>query len=537
MSKTKLCMSCMSRVPAEAEACPHCNYDGTQENDSYALPIGARLGDNYVLGRAIDCDGEKITYIGFDLSAKTRIFVKEYMPLHGAVRNAETGEVTPKNGAEIHFKTGLSDFTEMFTSLKSLGACEGLVKTLDVVFQSNTAYAVQEFFSGVSFKNFVKRNEGKLTAEDCAELLSPVIDALALMHEKNMLHCGISPDTIKLNREGVVKIGGFCTPSMRTVGTEYSISLSDGFAAAEQYSSNTFLTPAADVYALAATIYFAVTGAVPCSADKRKEFDSLQSAGELAPNVPEHVSRALSAAMVLSPKERTQTLLELKGNLLNTVEYDSPSLPTEEPTKADVIEPASVSSPDVDDIDNEPLVPRWLKILTLVAAGSCVAMAIVYFSWQLVILNKQNQLPPPVEEPEVEYFVRNFVGQDVDELVLDDTYLYELTYVHSDEFEAGLIAEQSPVANSKYDKGKKVSLKISLGENRVLMPDFTNITPENVDAVLEELGIKLEYSIENQITADGIAGAIYKQSIIPGTEINPDIMAVILFVAERPPVL
>lgn len=538
MSKTKLCISCMTRVAADAEYCPYCKYDGTQENDSYALPIGARIGERYVLGRTLDCDGEKITYVGFDLVAKTRVIIKEFMPLHGALRNSETGEVTPKSGAEIHYKTGLLDFTEMYTALKGLSSVDGLVKTIDVVQKSNTAYAVQEFFSGVSFKNFVKRNEGKLTVERCVELLSPVIDALAVMHEKSMLHCAISPENIKLNKDGDVKIGGFATPSTRTAGTEYPPHMHDGFTAPEQYANNTFLTPAADVYALAATIYYAVTGKIPASAEQRKKFDSLQSLSELVPETPDYVSRAINSAMVLNPKQRTQTILEFKGNLQNSIEYASPEVTGQEAEQtaedyAEDSESTELLEAEAEQL-LEPTVPRILKTLTIIAAGSCAVMAIVYFAWQFILFQNNNKVidTGPVEEQE--YLVSNFLGVSIDELVLDGNFAYEISYTYSDDYPAGTIAEQSPLPNSPYERGNKVALRISQGQNRIKMPDFLNVTPNNVQAMIDNLGITLDFSVEYETSTTGIPGAIFKQSVLAGSEINPEEVAVILYVAVAP---
>ena len=539
MGKTRLCLSCMSRIDADAAFCPYCKYDGSQENDPYALPIGSRVGEKYVLGRTSDCNGETITYVGFDLTAKTRVLIREFMPLHGSVRDPETGVITPKTGAEIHFKTGLYDFTELYGALRAINSLEGLVRTLDVVSCNSTVYAVLEYFAGVSFRSFVKRNTGKLTAERCMELLSPLFDALVVMHDRKLLHCAVSPDSIKLNRDGDVKIGGFVTPSTRTAGSGYQPMLVDGFAAPEQYAANSFLTPAADVYALAATLYYALTGEVPPSAEQRRKMDTLHSARELNPEVPEQVSAALNAAMVLNPKQRTQTLLELKGNLLGTCNYENPSLPEEEPPQPEPAETPAPAAPEplAEEADGEPEgtaagTPRFYKIAALISAGLMLVMGLVYLSWQYILYTRQMAEPDTTPAETEEYYVRSFLGQKPEELQLDGDFSYQLEYAYCTDYEEGVIGAQVPQPGTKYDKGKKVTLKISLGPNTVEVPDFTYVMAENIDAVMEQLDAKLDYSIEYQSSETAPAGTVFEQSVKAGTEVDASVTRIILFVAQ-----
>lgn len=525
MGSTKLCMSCMTRVPADADFCPFCKYDGSQENDNYALPIGARVGERYVLGRSVDCDGETITYIGFDLVEKQRVLIKEYMPVHGSLRDTETGAVSPKSGAEIHFKTGLSDFTDLYSSLMAMSDSEGLIKTLDIVYKSNTAYVVMEFFAGVTFSNFVKRNDGRITAQKCTELLKPVFDALASMHNKNMLHCAIAPDNIKLNKDGQVKLGGFATVSTRTAGTEYEPKLNSGFTAPEQYNNNTFLTPASDVYALAATIYYAITGEVPPSADSRKIYDSLKSADEINPDVPAYVSRALNSAMVINPKERTQTLLELKAGLNNSIDYAEPAAPIKINAKPKKETPFSKL------FENAGSVPRWIKTISIVAASTCVVMGIVFLSWQYVLFSRENKVEqggPAVEEKAK---VRNFVGEKADSLVLDGEYSYEISYVFSAQYSVGTVAEQSPTAGSEYENGKKVSIKVSKGPNTVVVPDLTYMEQRNAAAMLDKLGI--QYTLEYKPYPGGIESTVFSQNIAAKSSVDASTARLILYVTKN----
>ena len=196
----------MQQVPDEAMSCPHCGYDGTYENESCALPLGSRVNGRYALGKTIDSDGETITYIGFDIPARKRVAIKEYMPASGAVRSGEAVEA--RQGAEIHYKNGLSDFSELYGSLKLLSYETGMIAVQDFFTANDTAYAVLEQFDGITLREFMDIKKEPLTFDQAMRLFDPVFDALRAIHGAKLIHRGVSPETIYIRKDGAVKLGG-----------------------------------------------------------------------------------------------------------------------------------------------------------------------------------------------------------------------------------------------------------------------------------------------------------------------------------------
>ena len=74
-----LCLGCMTNK-GDALECPRCGYvEGTPQVLPYLEP-GTLLLDKYIVGKRLRANGEGVTYIGFDITGKRRVTVREYLP-------------------------------------------------------------------------------------------------------------------------------------------------------------------------------------------------------------------------------------------------------------------------------------------------------------------------------------------------------------------------------------------------------------------------------------------------------------------------
>lgn len=141
-----------------------------------------------------------------------------------------------------------------------------LVRVLDLSLQPPCA--VFEYVAGGTLKARVER-EGPLPWPAAAQLVGEVAEGVAAVHERGLLHRDIKPENVLLDAGGA-KLGDFglvkdlaqstLTQSGATLGTP-------GFMAPEQIGSEKDRwSEATDVYGLAATLYFALTGVPPFAA-------------------------------------------------------------------------------------------------------------------------------------------------------------------------------------------------------------------------------------------------------------------------------
>ncbi|MBB5806067.1 tRNA A-37 threonylcarbamoyl transferase component Bud32 [Saccharothrix ecbatanensis] len=127
-----------------------------------------------------------------------------------------------------------------------------------------TPYLVMELCTGGSLADVVRR-DGPLSADRVRQLGVQLADALAAAHAEGVLHRDIKPGNILLDRYGTVKLADFGLAALLDAEGSSTVTrdaLSPSYAPPEAFAMAQ-PTPAADVYALAATLYDLLAGKPP----------------------------------------------------------------------------------------------------------------------------------------------------------------------------------------------------------------------------------------------------------------------------------
>jgi eukaryotic-like serine/threonine-protein kinase len=254
----KSCPKCQRTFPNDSGFCP---ADGTTLVLTSLVPvaetddkrIGTRLCGRYELRRVVADGGMGRVYEGVDKQTDTRIAVKV---LHEDVAQDEISLERFKREYEISAKL----------------PHEHIVKVLD--FQrdmvSDTWLLVMEYLDGEELRFLLKR-EKTLGPARVVRMLAHVAIGLDAAHAQNFIHRDLKPDNLFLcgTRDGdEVKILDFgsvkdksgqgkkLTVLGTTIGSPYYMS-------PEQAQGLDTLDKRADVFALAAVTYEAITGSVP----------------------------------------------------------------------------------------------------------------------------------------------------------------------------------------------------------------------------------------------------------------------------------
>lgn len=120
--------------------------------------------------------------------------------------------------------------------------------------ENNTAYFVMEYIDGMSLKEYLAEQGGKIPYTQALAILLPVMDALVSVHSLNLMHRDISPDNIYITSKGESRLLDFGAARFATGdGKSVSVILKHGYAPEEQYSSHGNQGPWTDVYAMGAT--------------------------------------------------------------------------------------------------------------------------------------------------------------------------------------------------------------------------------------------------------------------------------------------
>ena len=309
MSKT--CSNCFQPLPEGTEVCPACGYDLRKDQGKYplALPAGTVLNGQYILGRVLGQGGFGITYVAQDHRTGMLVAVKEYFPDTMATRSQGPSVSAYTGQREENFTYGKECFLNEAKTLAEFIGNPNIVRVYSYFEENNTAYFVMEYVQGTSFQDYLK-DRGKISWQEAKWILFPVMEALAAVHRKGIVHRDVTPDNIYITRDGQVKLLDFGAArySLGDKSRSLDVVLKHGFAPKEQYSRHGRQGPFTDVYALGATFYFAITGRIPPDSIDRQDEDDLILPSSLGVKIPVGVEDALCKALAVSAQDRFQNM-------------------------------------------------------------------------------------------------------------------------------------------------------------------------------------------------------------------------------------
>lgn len=521
MSQLPLCPHCLEPVRSGYHgSCPNCGKSLENHNPEGALPLGTQLGGHYTVGEYQSADGDGLCYRGVDNDERRFVLIKEYFPVTLCNGRSPDGDLMPKEGREVLFKTSRMDFKDLYDDLHRITPATGLSQILDVMEENNTVYAVEETEKGMTLTHYLKLRARTLTPVEARTLLQPVMEGVALLHKAGLIHRGICPDNILLPIDGAARLTGYGTLALRTAGSELKSQLYPGYAAPEQYSAAEFSGRYTDVYALAAVTYRLVTGQVPVAAPQRKVRDSMENAHSLESGVPTYFSQVLTCAMRLDPAKRMQTVPELMSALTD-------------PTVANAM---------FEKGENQVSTKKILAASMVV-----IFVLVVLLLWSLLKGGKGSDTKPAVSgaastgtsassttNSDVEVYP-DLVGKnyktDIKNNTLYTHYRIAMTEDFSSTVPEGCVIRQEPVAGTLVtEQAPTIQLVVSKGPMLVEMPDIIGWTQNNASKKLDESGINYSMQI---IENDGqyAENCVVKCDVRKGTKFDADETVVTVYIA------
>ncbi len=295
-------------------------------NDTFpmALPVGSVLAGQYIIEKVLGQGGFGITYQAADHKSGSKVAIKEFFPDSLVVRTEKT-TVTPYTGEKAtNFSYGKDCFLQEAETLSQFIGHENIVRIYSYFEENGTAYFVMDFIEGISFDEYIRKQGGKIDMEDAKRILFPVMDALAVVHSRGIVHRDVTPDNIYITNSGVVKLLDFGAArySLGDKSRSLDVVLKHGFAPKEQYARHGRQGPFTDVYALGATFYFALTGKRPPDSVERMDEDFLIPPTALGVKISAQEEDAILKALSMRGEERYQSMTDFKQAISGASETD-----------------------------------------------------------------------------------------------------------------------------------------------------------------------------------------------------------------------
>ena len=207
------------------------------------------IGDRYALITPLGKGGMGVVWEAEDRLLRRRVAIKE-VRLPPAVPASEQASLQGRVLREARAAGRIND--------------SGAVTVFDVHQESGTAYIVMELVEGTTLSELVKER-GSLPPSEVATIGLGVLGALESAHRQGIVHRDVKPANVMVTPDGRVKLADFGIASLKDDPKITATGLvlgSPSYMAPEQAEGRP-TGPELDLWALGATMYFAVEGKAP----------------------------------------------------------------------------------------------------------------------------------------------------------------------------------------------------------------------------------------------------------------------------------
>lgn len=188
-----------------------------------------------------------------------------------------------------------------------------IVKVEEIFIEGSLSCMVMEYIEGVTLSKQVEIN-GILLENDALKYIYQIGEALSVVHSNGLLHRNVTPHNILIRSgksEAVLIDFGIAENFIDDETSDNTRFVSDGFSPKEQYYRDAKESAYTDVYGLAATLYFLLTGKIPPPAIDRQYYgEQLIPAKEINRQISDRLNDAIIKGMALEPEDRPQSIRE-----------------------------------------------------------------------------------------------------------------------------------------------------------------------------------------------------------------------------------
>lgn len=399
-------------------------------------------------------------------------------------------------------------------------------------------YIVMEYIKGKTLNELIK-DKGRLNSNAVVSISKQIANALDCAHKHHIIHRDIKPHNIIIDENLNVKVTDF---GIARIATSSTITYTSSVLGTVHYISpeqakGKFIDEKSDIYSLGVVMYEMVTGKVPFDTDNAVGIamqhinEPLVEPIKFVPNLEPWLNAIIVKCMEKNPENRFQSAESLIKALDDKrIENNQKVTFNDNSNRALYKESVYKTSKNKD--VNKPIIKNNNKnreqlnkkkgifdyTVTYVVLALLI-IASVFFIYRLAVSNKATNT---VKVPAV-------IGLDKDEAIklLKEKKLNGLIVktVNDDSVEAGKIVQQSPNPNAEAKEGTNVELTVSVGKNKTIVPNLSNVEFEKVEELLKKSDLtlgKVERKYDDKVDENKVVSQSvnYGEEVEKGTKID-----------------
>ncbi|MGI0479902.1 protein kinase domain-containing protein [Geminocystis sp. CENA526] len=271
----------------------------------------------YVIDKVLGTGGAGITYRAKDVQMGNIVAIKT---------------LNPTIQAQPDFQKHQERFIQEAFRLAKCSHAH-VIQVDDVCQEGELWCMVMEYIDGGNLESLVKQ-KGGLEEVEAIRYIYQIGSALSYIHQRGILHRDVKPANIMRrseNNEAVLIDFGLARDFIEDKTQIHTNSRTEGFAPLEQYSRNAKRGAYTDVYALGATLYYALTLQIPFPAQFRTQGISLIPPQQHNPKISDRTNLAILKSMELYSENRPESVTEWLSMLTENTEIILSSSPLPRP--------------------------------------------------------------------------------------------------------------------------------------------------------------------------------------------------------------
>ncbi len=408
-----------------------------------------------------------------------------------------------------------------------------IVSIYDVGVEGNLYYIVMELIQGKTLKEIIIEERGPLPWKWSVNVAIQIASALETAHKNNIIHRDIKPHNIIITEDGIAKVTdfGIAKAVSNSTITAFGTTIGSVHYFSPEHARGGFTDAKSDIYSLGVVMYEMITGRVPFDADTpvsvalKHMQEEPEEPIEINPNVPVAINKiimkALQKDVTLRYQSATEMLADLRkslknpdGDFVEELEYDATA--RTQKINTDMYG-------EIEDIPNSrnksgKKEGKFKKFIKKHKVLSIIVGLILLFSISLggtlAVLNLTN--PAEVEMPNVVGMSKEEAQKEVEAAKLKFEIEKE---EYSKDVPEGYVISQDPTYMERFNKvkeGSTVSVIISKGQEKVIVPNVKGKEKEEAIRLLEEAKLKAEVIEETSKTVK--EGYVISQETAPDEE-------------------
>jgi serine/threonine-protein kinase len=393
--------------------------------------------------------------------------------------------------------------------------------------ETGLAYLVMEHVQGVNLRQLLQER-GALTPARAVALVEPVLRALAAAHAAGLVHRDIKPENVLVGDDGRVKVADFgLARAIETSNLTQTTGLLIGtvaYLAPEQVEDGT-ADARTDVYATGVLLWELLTGSPPYDGDKplsvayRHVHEDVPPPSTAVSGIPPELDELVVRATRRDPDQRPQDA----GEFLSDLVAATATLPA-----VDVTTHQTLVVPRRPEQPQQPAPPHGPRRRSRRAVALLVVLALLALGGGYYLGSYRWTKAPGV--------LGVSLAAATDALQEKGLHAKQGEGEYSEEVAAGLVLSQDPGPGGRVRKSGTVTLHLSLGPDRRLVPRVAGKDVETARNALVDVGLEVAPTSKSVFSQTIAKGKVVGTDPAAGKRLKPGTTVTLIVSKGKQPV-